>query len=98
MGMPAEIRIHHGEARVRRTVLTINGGTERGEGTAALHRFRSPEPLPEREELFCFPSGAKLYRVSERVWVIRGYHPTNRDVQAAYRAYVLADEGEENPT
>lgn len=91
MGMPAEIRIHHGEARVRRTVLTING-------SAALHRFRSPEPLPEREELFCFPSGAKLYRISERVWVIRGYHPTNRDVQAAYRAYVLADEGEEDPT
>lgn len=58
-------------------------------GEHCAWQFASRE-LPERQELFAFDSGAKLYRIGERDWVIRGYLPDGADTERALFKFTLA--------
>lgn len=68
---------------------TVRRGIMRCAGDSQAHHYAHRE-LPEREELFCFASGAKLYRRGTHLWVILGYDPTGADVDRAVKQFTNA--------
>lgn len=75
MSYPHEYRYLLSEDTVRRAVMHCAGPSQ-------AHHYAHCE-FPERQELFCFRSGAKLYRLGTHVWVIRGYDYDHADVERA---------------